>query len=145
MCGIKDFCVVGCFDAQDFSDAVAVDGIESVELGLGDGCRLQTICEHGNEGGFVDSKFEVLCDVGVPPKLLQLFEASSDFANPGVDVCEGAAVIPEDDSQVFGSVVVWDCGVVCEVDGVGGVHFHVDAFGCVEFEVVEFGYVLDMV
>ena len=87
----------------------------------------------------------MLCDVGVSPELLKLSEACFDFANPGSDVCEGAAIISEDDPQVFGSVVVWDCGVVCELDGVGGVHFHVDAFGCVEFEVVEFGYVLDMV
>ena len=87
----------------------------------------------------------MLCNVGVSPELLQFLEACSDFANPGSDVCEGAAVISEDDPQVFGSVVVGDWGVVCEVDGEGGVHFHVDLFGCVEFEVVEFGYVLDMV
>ena len=40
--------------------------------------------------------------------------------------------------------MVWDCGVVCEVAGIGGVHFHVDAFGCVEFEVVEFGHPFDV-
>ena len=65
LCGVKDFCVVGCFDAQDFSDAVAVDGIESVELGLGDGCRFQSISEHGYEGGFVDSEFPVGVEVRI--------------------------------------------------------------------------------
>ena len=34
----QDFCVVGCFDAQDLPDAIAVDSIEPVELGLCDGC-----------------------------------------------------------------------------------------------------------
>ena len=85
-----------------------------------------------------------MCDVGVAPELLELLETSSDLANPGGDVCERTAVISECDSQVFGSVFVWDRRVVCEVDGVGGVHFHVDAFGCVEFEVVEFGYAFNI-
>ena len=122
-----------------------MDCIESVELGLCDGCRFKAIGEHGYEGGLVDPEFEVLCNVGVPPELLKFLETCPDLAYPGIDVCESAAVIPEDDPQVFGSVVVWYCGVVCELDGVCGVHFHVNTFGCVEFEVVEFGYVLDMV
>ena len=38
LCGIKDFCVVGGFGVEYLSDAVAVNGIESVELGLCNGC-----------------------------------------------------------------------------------------------------------
>ena len=65
----------------------------------------------------------MLCNVGVPPELLKLFEAISDFANPRCDVCEGAAVRSQDDPQVLGSVVVWDRSVVCEVYGLVGVLF----------------------
>ena len=98
--------------------------------------------QHGYEGGFVDFEFEVLCDVGVAPELLEFLETSPDLANPGGDVCERAAVIPEGDSKVFGSVLVGNWCVVCEVDWKGGVHLHVDTFGCVELEVVELGHSL---
>ena len=86
-----------------------------------------------------------MCDVSVAPKLLEFLETSSDLANPGGDVCERAAVIPEGDSKVFGSVLVGNWCVVCEVDWKGGVHLHVDTFGCVELEVVEFGHSFNVV
>ena len=66
------------------------------------------------------------------PELVEFCAACSGFAYPGGDVCKSAAIIPEDDSQVFGSVVMGDCGLVCEVNGVVSVHFHVNAFAFVE-------------
>ena len=72
----------------------------------------------------------------MPPKLVECLEAGSCFAKSAADICEGAAVISDDDSEVLGLALVCSGGTVCEVDVVWRVHLEVDAFGLVELEVV---------
>ena len=76
------------------------------------------------------------------------FQNCCSLLNPDLTVAvlvlmsvEGAAVISEGDPQIFGFVVVWDCGLVVKMDWSGGEHSHVDTLAHVEFEVVLLGYV----
>ena len=68
-CGVKYFCVVGGLVVEYFPETLAVEGIEPVGLWLCECGRFHPICEHGDEGGFVNFEFEVLWNVGVPPEL----------------------------------------------------------------------------
>ena len=79
-----------------------MESIKSVGLWLCEGGRLHSICEHGNEGGFVDFEFPWDCEVGVPPEEVEFGECCSGLTYPGGDVCVGGAVLSDVDSQVSG-------------------------------------------
>ena len=79
-CGVQDFCVVGGFVVEDFAQTLAVKGIEFVGLWLCQCGRFHPICDHGDEGGFVDLELPWDCEVGVPPEQVQLVEGCSGFA-----------------------------------------------------------------
>ena len=62
-CGVKDFCVVGGFDVEYFSEALGLEGIKSAKVVLGEAGRFHSICEHWNENHSEDLEFPFLCDV----------------------------------------------------------------------------------
>lgn len=99
-CGVKDFCEVGGLVVEDLSQALAVEGIESVGLWLCECGRFHSIGEHGDECGFVYSEFPLCGEIAVPPEKVQFGESCSGSAYSGDDVCVSGAILPDVDSQV---------------------------------------------
>ena len=94
---------------EDLAQTLAVKGIEFVGLWLCQCGRFHPICDHGDEGGFVDLELPWDCEVGVPPEQVQLVEGCPGFAYSGVDICVGGAVLPDVDSKVPGLCFDFDC------------------------------------
>ena len=55
----NDFGVVGEWYAVHLSEALCVEGLDSVKVLAGEGCGLRAIDDHQNENGVVDTELPV--------------------------------------------------------------------------------------